>query len=155
MHIKERIVHTLSSIEPQLLHLTADWCVIGAAAMILSDIDVGETTDIDILTTATGSEELQHLLRAYKLTIPDTKEDELFRSNFAQFRLPLMHIEVMGDLEIKKAHGWQPVRVQDFREVAIGKLTVKIPTVAAQKKLLQLFGREKDLRRVGLLERGK
>jgi len=109
MKIKDKITQSLASITVELQEISPDFYVIGASAMILSGIEVGETADIDILTTEMNSCKLQHLLKTYMEISPETKEDDLFRSNFARFKLPLMDIEVMGDLQIKKNDIWQSV----------------------------------------------
>lgn len=151
MDIKEKIIKTLTEVADQLQDIKSEWYVIGASAMILSDIAIGETSDIDILTTDIGSEELQHSLREYMEVTPETKEDNLFRSNFARFNLPLMDIEVMGGLQVRKNDMWQNVCIRDFREVLIGNMIIKIPTINEQRKLLLFFGRDKDLKRIKLL----
>ena len=51
MKIKDKIVQTLASMTAELLEIGPDFYIIGASAMILSDIEIGETSDIDILTT--------------------------------------------------------------------------------------------------------
>lgn len=75
----------------------------------------------------------------------------LFSSNFARFNLPLMDVEVMGNLQIKKNNVWQFVYVQEYREIFIGDLIIRIPTMEEQKRILSLFGREKDLKRILVL----
>lgn len=90
-------------------------------------------------------------LHSYMEISPETKEDDLFRSNFARFKLPLMDIEVMGDLQIKKNDIWQSVCVKEYEEIFIGNLIIKIPTIEEQKRILSLFGREKDLKRILIL----
>ena len=151
MKIKDKIVQTLASMTAELLEIGPDFYIIGASAMILSGIEVGETADIDILTTEMNSCKLQHLLKTYMEISPETKEDDLFRSNFARFNLPLMDVEVMGNLQIKKNNVWQFVYVQEYREIFIGDLIIRIPTMEEQKRILSLFGREKDLKRILVL----
>ena len=151
MKIKDKITQSLASITVELQEISPDFYVIGASAMILSGIEVGETADIDILTTEMNSCKLQHLLKTYMEISPETKEDDLFRSNFARFKLPLMDIEVMGDLQIKKNDIWQSVCVKEYKEIFIGNLIIKIPTIEEQKRILSLFGREKDLKRILIL----
>ena len=146
-----KITQSLASITVELQEISPDFYVIGASAMILSGIEVGETADIDILTTEMNSCKLQHLLKTYMEISPETKEDDLFRSNFARFKLPLMDIEVMGDLQIKKNDIWQSVCVKEYEEIFIGNLIIKIPTIEEQKRILSLFGREKDLKRILIL----
>ena len=151
MKIKEKITQAITSIFNELKEITPEFYIIGASAMILSDIEIGETSDIDILTTEANSSKLQHLLNRYIEIAPKTKEDDLFRSDFARFKLPLMDIEVMGNLQIKKDNIWQSVCVHEYKDVFIGDLIVRIPTVKEQMRILSLFGREKDLRRIPIL----
>lgn len=151
MKIKDRINGTLTSITAELQGINSEFYVIGASAMILSGIEIGETSDIDILTTEMHASKLQHLLKAYMEVAPETKEDDLFCSNFARFNLPLIDLEVMGNLQIKKNNMWHPVCVQEYQEIFIGDLIVRIPTIEEQKRILSLFGREKDLKRLLLL----
>lgn len=151
MDIKDKINQTLIGIATQLQEINPEFYIIGASAMILSNIEIGETSDIDILTTEMNASKLQHLLKAYMEVAPETKENDLFRSNFARFNLPLMDIEVMGNLQIKKNNIWQPVCVHEYREVSVGKMIVRIPTIGEQKRILSLFGREKDLKRLQIL----
>lgn len=134
MKIKDKITQSLASITVELQEISPDFYVIGASAMILSGIEVGETADIDILTTEMNSCKLQHLLKTYMEISPETKEDDLFRSNFARFKLPLMDIEVMGDLQIKKNDIWQSVCVKEYKEIFIGNLIIKIPIKSAKRK---------------------
>ena len=82
---------------------------------------------------------------------PKTKEDDLFHSSFARFKLPLMDIEVMGNLQVKKNNIWQSVYVNEYNEVFIGDLIIRIPTIEEQKRILSLFGREKDLKKILIL----
>ena len=78
MKIKDKITQSLASITVELQEISPDFYVIGASAMILSGIEVGETADIDILTTEMNSCKLQHLLKTYMEISPETKEDDLF-----------------------------------------------------------------------------
>ena len=151
MKIKDKIVQTLASMTAELLEIGPDFYIIGASAMILSDIEIGETSDIDILTTEMNSLKLQCSLKAYMEIAPETKEDGLFSSNLARFNLPLMDVEGMGNLQIKKNNVWQFVYVQEYREIFIGDLIISIPTMEEQKRILSLFGREKDLKRILVL----
>lgn len=152
MEIKDRIKETLSGVADKLRRVESEWYIIGASALILMDVEVGETGDIDILTTSQGSMELQNLLREQIDPRPLTKEDDLFRSDFARFNLPLMDIEVMGDLQIKKNGLWQNVYINECQEIQLNNITIKLPTIEEQVRILSLFGREKDLRRLKLLK---
>ena len=132
MNTKNKIVQTLTYINSELRQIMPQSYIIGASAMILSDINIGDTQDIDILTTDTNTDKLKILLNRHIETDPDTKDDNLFKSNFAQFHLPLMDVEVMGDLKIRKDNIWQPVTIHEYREITIGNLKIKVPTVKDQ-----------------------
>lgn len=85
MNIKEKITHTLASITDELQQIAPDFYVTGASALILSGIEIGGTSDIDILTTEAKALQLQQLLKRKMEIDPKTKEDDLFRSDFARF----------------------------------------------------------------------
>lgn len=153
MTTKEKIIQTLASLAGELQEVTTYSYLIGASASILQGFEIGETLDIDLLTTSEGSQKLQSSLKPYMEISPLTKEDHLFRSNFARFRLPLLELEVMGDLEVCKHNQWQPVLVQAYQTISIGSLTLRLPTFQEQIRILTLFGREKDLRRIELLKK--
>ena len=152
MRIEEKIIHTLLEVEDKLQKVKPEWYIIGSSAMILSGIKIAETSDIDILTTTQGADEFQEHMQKYMEINPSTKENDLFRSNFARFNLPLMDIEVMGGLQVMKNNIWHDVHINHFHEMHIGNLTVKIPTLEEQKRLLLPFGRDKDLRRMKLFD---
>lgn len=150
--MKEQIIATLLSIADELLQIPGEYYLIGGSALLLMDVEIGNTTDIDLFTNRAGAKTLQRLLANYQEVNPVTKEDDLFRSDFARFRLPLMDVEVMGDLEIRKDGEWKPVLVHAYDVLSIGRLLVKVPTLKEQVRLLSLFGREKDRQRIALLK---
>lgn len=151
MEIKERINQTLAFIADELKEVAPYSCIIGASAMILHGYEIGDTTDIDILTTSEGSDKLQLSLKEYMETAPLTKENELFRSNFARFQLPLMDVEVMGELQVCKDKEWRPVFIEEYTTLHIENVAIRIPTLKEQIRVLSLFGREKDYRRINQL----
>lgn len=151
MEIKERITQTLAFIADELKEVAHYSCIIGASAMILHGYEIGNTADIDILTTSEGSDKLQLSLKEYMETAPLTKENELFRSNFARFQLPLMDVEVMGELQVCKDKEWRPVFIEEYTTLHIENVAIRIPTLKEQIRVLSLFGREKDYRRINQL----
>ena len=152
MDVKDKIIQTLLHIESRISNVKSDWYIIGSSAMILAGVDIENTLDIDILTTDAGSNEFKSALFDYKELEPQTKENELFHSNFARFSLPLMEIEVMRNLQINKNNSWQDVSVTYWDEIPLGNMKIKIPTRDEMKRLLLLFGREKDLTRMQLFQ---
>lgn len=151
MESKEIIIKTLTELSDKLQDIRSDWYIIGASAIIMSDIKIGKTSDIDILTTKEGAKEWRIALQEYMEINPVTKEDDLFRSKFSRFKLPLIDIEVMGGLQVNKNGKWKDVLISDFQQIPVGDTFVKIPTLNELERILLLFGRDKDLKRLTLI----
>ena len=150
--MKHKIISTLAEITSALNQLEDNFYIIGAAGLILSDLEIGETQDIDILTSSRDSDKLQQLYKNILEEHPITKENNLFKSNFARLKHPIMDIEVMGDLKVMSNGNWLPVEINQYRIVPINNLNIKIPTIKEQVKLLKLFGRETDLKRIETIQ---
>lgn len=137
--------------ENALLQLHDDWFIFGSAASILSEVKIETTGDIDILTSERDAKLLKQLWSSKDLNI-DSKPIEVFRSDFSRYKFDLIDIEISGNLEIYRNGKWLPLTVYDYETLPIGKLLVKIPTLQEQKNILNLFGREKDLEKIKLID---
>jgi hypothetical protein len=152
MSLTHRAMHeAIAAAVPQLhQHCRDAWVVIGSAAAALAGADV-EVADLDLLTTIDDAEQLkvlwsESLDRRYAPAAGDR-----FRSRFARFHFAGMPVEVMGDLELHDADGWQPVRVDQIVQVSCAGIQVPIPSPAEQIRILESFGRPKDMQRAALL----
>jgi len=148
----DRPLHAvLEVIVPDLHRCCVDpWTLIGSAAVALAGAPV-TVADVDVLTSRRDAQTIagqwhERLDAAY---VP--MDGDRFRSWFARFRYPGLAVEVMGGLELFGAAGWQAVRIDDIIDVNVGSLTVPIPTVAEQIRVLRSFGRAKDRQRMTLL----
>ena len=142
---------TLAACVPELQrHCVGPWVVIGSAAACLAGADV-EVADLDVLTGINDARFLIDHWQARLLATETSKDADRFRSCFARFVFPLP-LEIMGDLEVHSTGVWQPVRIGATRTVRIDGLDVPIPTIPEQIRLLECFGRPKDLHRVELLK---
>ncbi|MBK0377877.1 nucleotidyltransferase family protein [Mucilaginibacter segetis] len=150
---KQKIINTLNEAAPVLETISADFFVIGAAGIVLSGFDIGDTSDIDILTTRDNSDKLQLAWHDKQEINPILKEVNLFRSNFARFKFPLMDVEVMGDLEIKKDNEWIPLIINDYHRIHLDKISLNVPTINEQIRILHLFDRPKDNKRINTLNK--
>lgn len=136
---------------PQLhAHCRDEWAVIGSAAAALSGAAV-QAADLDLLTSVADAQRLIELwpLRLDTSYVPAGADR--FRSRFARFQFPGMPLEVMGGLELHGADGWQAVRVHHVMHVSVAGLDVPIPARDEQIRILESFGRAKDLARAGML----
>ncbi len=120
------------------------WWVIGSAAVRLHG-GATSVADIDVLTSARDAE---RLLATWPGKVTIGGASARFRSHpFARLDGAALPVEVMADLELCTATGWQPVR--PVTRVARGD--VFVPDRDELRAILRAFGREKDLARAALL----
>ena len=148
--IRDKIIRTIEAAAPDL-KLLNDFYIIGASAIILHRIDIGETYDIDILTSSEDADKIKQVWNDKIKTSPDMKDSNLFHSNFAQFQFPEMEIEILGDLLVYINDEWVNLKVNDFITITISGLSVKIPTIEELIRILNTFNREKDHKRIDII----
>lgn len=148
----QRALHeVIAAAVPQLhQHCRDAWIVIGSAAAALAGADVA-VADLDVLTSTDDAERLKALWHERLDSVYEPALPDQFRSCFARFLFPGMPVEVMGDLELHGADGWQPVRANEIIRVDYAGIPVPIPSAAEQIRILQSFGRPKDIQRAALL----
>lgn len=136
---------------PQLRRLCRDpWHLIGSAAARLAGADV-TVADLDLLTTAEDAARLADAWRDRREPAYEPAGADRFRSHFGRFRFAAMPVEVMGALELHAEQGWEPVTVGETMSVRVAGVDVPVPSVAEQIRILESFGRPKDLHRAALL----
>jgi len=137
---------------PDLYRCCPDpWTLIGSAAAWLAGAEV-TVADLDVLTSAGDAQTLIGQWRTRRDASWIAEGSDRFRSRFARFGFPGMPVEVMGGLELCGANGWEPVQVGERVMVDVAGLAVPIPSLAEQVRILQGFGRPKDMRRAALLQ---
>ncbi|GLQ51186.1 hypothetical protein ACFFJT_08275 [Dyella flava] len=139
-----------AAVPPLQGHCLDAWVVIGSAAAALAGAQV-EVADLDLLTSQRDAERLITLWHAELDATYQPAAGDRFRSRFARFLFPAMPVEVMGGLELRAAQGWMPVRVHAIEHVACAGVEVPVPSRAEQIRILESFGRPKDLQRAHLL----
>lgn len=149
--IREKIYSTLREASPALLLLKDDFFIIGASALILLEINIANTFDIDILTSKRDAKELEILWSQKILDNHIPSDSDLFRSTFSRFKFCELDIEVMGGLEVNKNGAWTQLVVQDYNILSIGEIEFKVPTLEEQMKILIFFGRKKDFQKLELI----
>lgn len=131
-------------------HCRDPWVLIGSAAASLSGADV-TVADLDVLTSVRDAE---YLIVQWQQHVDDVHVPEdasRFRSHFSRFRFPELPVDVMGGLQLNSATGWQPVQVDEVVTVSNAGVVVPIPSVTEQIRVLESFGRPKDLQRAARL----
>lgn len=150
--MRDKILSTLVEASEGLKLLNDDYYIIGSSAIILSGIDIGLTHDIDIFTGSQNSDILQKAWKDKLVGNPTMKDSNLFKSNFACFQFTEMQVEVQGDLNVFKDNHWIPLSINEYNIFTLNELKIKIPTPAEQKRILSLFGRSKDMLRIGIID---
>ncbi|QNK00757.1 hypothetical protein [Dyella telluris] len=152
-HVTPALYATLAEIVPELhVHCLEPWCLIGSAAALLAGADV-TVADVDVLTSHDDAERLMTVWSERREPLHEPAGAERFRSHFARFRFPGLPVEVMGGLELNQGDGWMPVRAGRLTLAGLNGLAVPMPSVDDQIRILESFGREKDVQRATLLRR--
>jgi hypothetical protein len=150
--IREKIIAVLKEAYPALHQLQDKLFVIGASALILSGIPINDTNDIDLLTSFRDADKLKELWKEKRLNYKPV-DGTRFRSNFARFNFIDLDVEVMGDLEVYSRGQWRRIAVNNFKTIPLNDLEIKVPTLAEQVRILQFFGRQKDIDKIALVKK--
>lgn len=135
---------------PELARTFRDpWWIIGSAAMALAGVPDTRPQDIDVLC---GRDDAARLRAAWAAHVDEAyrpRDEARFRSAFSRFAHLPMPLEAMGGLEVKAADGWHPLYVRQDMAIDVDGHSLRLPTLAEQRRILLLFGREKDLAKAG------
>lgn len=133
-------------------HCRDPWTLIGSAAASLAGSEVA-VADLDVLTSVRDAQTLIKHWRGRRDEIFVPPGEKYFRSCFARFLFPGLPVEIMGGLELFGERGWERVRIDRIITLDVAGLRVPVPVVTEQIRVLESFGRPKDLQRVALLKR--
>lgn len=126
-----------------------EWWIIGSAAMALCGVQV-RAKDVDVTGAAdviTGA--IERLGGEPVVGEPS----ELFRSSPFATIMPAggVDIELMGDLHVSRRGMWRRLTPRTRLPVVVKGHTVFVPTLVEQIEILNLFGRDKDRERAGMI----
>ena len=126
----------------------ADWWIIGSAALALSGVEV-KPRDIDVFAASDVIEAARQALGVAAMPSGNSR----FRSDpYFQFCPDGgLEIDFMGALQVKTEEGWVDLRIESIVQIACGSVTLFVPSIAEQGRILRLFGRPKDLARAALI----
>lgn len=150
--INEKIVKVVTESYPTLKLLKDDFFVIGSSALILTGIEAGNTSDIDILTSNRDADFLREIWKDKQIKAHTPKRSDLFRSNFSRYKFDILDIEILGELEVNKNNRWEKLIIQEFTTITNKEIQIKIPTLKEQERIFKWFGREKDIIKAELIQ---
>jgi len=126
--------------------LSDDWWLLGSAAMALVGVSGLTPPDVDLLVS---ERDARRLIGAWNAEVAPPSSSDLFRSRiFAKAKISPLPIEIMAGFEVRAGDGWRAILPRT--RMAIGG--VFVPTAVEQAEICRLFGRPKDLARIGALE---
>lgn len=146
-----RIITTVRLISKDLEQLKNDYCIIGSAALCLNGMNVG-VNDLDILTSAEGARSLAERWMHIRDRDYIPQEPERFRSVFGRYQFTGLPVEVMGDLEVNTSDGWERIVAEKIMVLSTNGVTIRIPDLSDQKRILRLLGRPKDIAKIKIIE---
>ncbi len=127
------------------------WWIIGSAAMALAGVPDIVPQDIDVLCSHDDADRLRLRWRMHEAGDSRPRDGMRFRSAFSRYEHLPVPLEAMGGLEVMTADGWRALEVrEDIRTVHAG-CELRLPTLAEQRRILHLFGRDKDLAKAARL----
>ena len=151
MTLRERIEATLREAVPALRGLEDGVYLFGSAAAVMRGVPVGRAGDIDLLASPRDARRLRQLWTGRDLHI-GARPSQLFRSDLARYRFPLMDVEVCGGLEVRTPAGWTVFEILDYEEWTVDGCPLCLPTLEEQRRICLLFHRPKDLERMALID---
>ncbi len=143
------ILATLQSCAVQLYPLNDPWWIIGSAAVVLHGVDPGTIRDIDILVSPNDAKTLSSSLQCKNMA--DQRSNRfrsvyLLKPDFGPFP-----VEIMAGLEFQSNGHWLALTPKTRQMFPIAGQKLYVPSRQELITILQLFGREKDLRRAEML----
>ena len=100
----------------RLLHERIDtgktrWVLTGSTSLAIRGVNVPIVSDIDIITTSKGCDEIDERLAEYRVRKPAFSSTDKFRSYYGVYCIGDIKIDVMGDLQYRMPAGdWSAVR---------------------------------------------
>ena len=143
---RDDLITLLDQLRPDLEAVAAPWAVIGSGALMLLGVPVDVANDLDVVTGVEGAGRLRRLWADWRCPEDGKRPDGAFRSeDFARYETPWGPVEVMGGLMVLQDGEMEPLLIGE-REPG-----QPIPTAQEQLRILEVFGRPKDLAKAAVL----
>ncbi|AFK01895.1 hypothetical protein Emtol_0743 [Emticicia oligotrophica DSM 17448] len=149
--MNEKIKQTISLISDKLAQLQDPYWLIGSSALVLAGIQLEAIDDVDLLTSNRDADWLKQQWVTKKLNDYLPANADKFLSNFGRYKWGELMVEVMGELKVYQNGEWVPLKIENWEEIEIEGLKLKIPTLLEQYRIFKLFGRDKDLKKANLI----
>jgi len=143
-------ITTLERISDFLAENVDPWWILGSAAIALIDIDPGEVRDIDVLVSPRDG---ARLMRAHELENQADGGTDRYRSDTVlRPELGNVPVEFLSNYFIKAKEQWVPLAPETRQSINLDGATLFVPDLNEQLEILVRLGRQKDLRRVEMIQ---
>jgi hypothetical protein len=147
--IADHLQDTLCAVARVMESARDPWWIIGSAAAALHGASPIAVADVDVLL---GVEDARRILPAIGIEPLPGSENPKFRSEvFGTWRAPPLSVDFLAGFCVQVAESWQPVEPVTRLAIDLGGATVYVPERDELRRILESFGRPKDLARVRLL----
>ena len=147
--MKRDLAETLAMVAEAAGDARDPWWIVGSAAVVLHGGAVARVKDVDLKMSAADAE---RFLRRVGGEFRNTDASDRFRSQvFGIWTRPPIAVEVFGGFSLAAGGGWREVSLATREPVTVGGARVYVPSREELVRLLQSFGRVKDLERVRAL----
>jgi hypothetical protein len=137
--------HALAIVAEAMRPARDPWWLIGSAAMTLHGASVS-VADIDLMVSVGDAD------RLFGDCVEAGQASERFRSaRHGSWQAGSMAVDVMAELDVRRAAHWHPVRPATRVPVRLGAHLLFTPDVQELLAMCRLFDRPKDRERAALL----
>jgi hypothetical protein len=143
------LAETLGRISEAASHAIDPWWIIGSAAVVLHGGNVPHVKDVDLLMSARDADAL--LRRIGEVPRGGTGNGRFRSEVFGTWSKPPIPVEAFGGFEVAVAGSWRRVSLATREAVTVGTARVFVPARDELVRLLESFGRPKDVERAALL----
>lgn len=149
--VAESYLQVLHLIHNRVAGADLKWALTGSVAFALRGIDVSPPGDIDVQTDTAGAYGMDRLLAEYTVRPVHFSETEQMRSHFGALKIEGVTVEIMGDIQHRRADGsWtEPVDITAVREwVAVDGFRLPVLSLAYEAEAYSRIGREETARQL-------
>lgn len=149
MSLPAPLVETLGSVAAILTTARDPWWIIASAAAALHGATPITVADVDVLLSVA---DIGRILPQLGIEPYPAPPNPLFRSRvLAKWPGPPVPVDLMAGFEHRVGDTWHPVRPATRQAISIRAATVYVPERDELRRIIEGFGRPKDLERARLL----